>query len=251
VRIRHFALCVGMVAGLTVSGTARAESATPPALSQNPIYRSGPTTPMACAVPAIRRGSLRSLKSFHRAMADCADRFWAGRFKAAGLPYSSPKVEITTGSASTCGRVTTHGAQYCPQQRTVVIRVMRRDLTDPFRMNIAHSVAHEWGHHVQELSGILDARTTVYLTSSAEERTTLSHRLEMQAECFAGAFYSSTLESIGPGITWAQWIQAVGDAGESRSHGRPRNLAYWQNRGYTEAGAGACNTWTAPRSRVS
>ena len=68
----------------------------------------------------------------------------------------------------------------------------------------------------------------------------------MQAECFAGVFYRATLDSVDPGITWSQWINAVRQAGESKVHGKPRNLAYWQDRGFDGASARYCNTWTAP-----
>ncbi|MGW2216653.1 neutral zinc metallopeptidase [Nonomuraea sp. NPDC001684] len=205
---------------------------------------------LACAVPAIRAGSAASLKSFHRAMARCADRFWAGRFAAAGLTYTPPEVTVTTGADSVCGRITANGAQYCPVQRTIVIRVMKHDLDDPFRMNIAHSVAHEWGHHVQELTGVLDAQNALYQPASTGARTLLSHRLEMQAECFAGVFYSAALTSIKPDVTWREWLDAVRRADYSKIHGAPRNLAYWQNRGYRDGSAAACDTWTAPKARV-
>ncbi|WP_327090971.1 neutral zinc metallopeptidase [Nonomuraea sp. NBC_01738] len=245
-----------MIAGLTISGTAHAETkapaaaAVPPVLTQNKIYSSGTASPQSCNIPEIRQGSVASLKTFHKAMANCANRFWATRFKAAGLRYSTPKIFITTGSNSVCGKITSNGAQYCPQQRTIAIRIMKRDLTDPFKMNIAHSVAHEWGHHVQQISGILNAQNTLYWRSSGSARTILSHRLEMQAECFAGVFYNGALDAIDPGITWDQWTEAVSRAGESKTHGKPRNLAYWQNRGYQSGAARYCNTWTAGKSRV-
>lgn len=212
--------------------------------------RTGDRHKQPCAIPVIREGSAASLKSFHRAMAACADRFWAARFAAAGLTYTSPQVTVTTGSDSVCGEITSNGAQYCPAQRTIAIRIMKHDLSDPFRMNIAHSVAHEWGHHVQQLIGVLDAQSALYWPASGGTRTLLSHRLEMQAECFAGVFYSATLTSIRPGITWADWIDAVSRADYSKIHGTPRNLAYWQNRGYRGGSAAACDTWTASRIRV-
>ncbi|GAA3537911.1 hypothetical protein GCM10022419_017350 [Nonomuraea rosea] len=212
---------------------------------------SGDVLPESCEIPRIRLGSVASLKSFHRAMAACADRFWAARFAAAGLAYSSPEVTVTTGTDSVCGKINGNGAHYCPEQHTIVIRVMRHDLRDPFRMNIAHSVAHEWGHHVQQLIGVLDAQSALFWPASDRARTLLSHRLEMQAECFAGVFYSATLESIGPGIAWKEWIDAVRGADESEIHGKPRNLAYWQDRGYRGGATGFCNTWTAGKSKVT
>ncbi|MFI7224603.1 neutral zinc metallopeptidase [Nonomuraea angiospora] len=249
----RISLLAGMVAGLLLfsghfSGPAWAASR----IAQAGLLgdMGGDVVAQTCEVPEIRPGSVASLKAFYRAMAACADRFWAGRFAQARLPYAPPEVTITTGIDSVCGEITSNGAQYCPEQRTIAIRIMRHDLRDPFRMNIAHSVAHEWGHHVQQLIGVLDAQNALFSQASDSARALLSHRLEMQAECFAGVLYSATLESIKPGIEWDDWIDAVRRADESEIHGKPRNLAFWQERGYRGGATGFCNTWTAARSKV-
>ncbi|SEG35819.1 hypothetical protein SAMN05444920_102699 [Nonomuraea solani] len=248
-RIFRVALAMCLIAGLSLPVPAGAAAqAARGGLSGE---MSGEVTPQTCAIPEIRLGSVASLKSFHRAMAECADRFWAARFAAAGLAYSPPEVTITTGGDSVCGAITSSGAQYCPEQRTIVIRIMKHDLRDPFRMNIAHSVAHEWGHHVQQLIGILDAQSALYAPASDGARKLLSHRLEMQAECFAGVFYSATLESIKPDIEWRDWIDAVRMADESEIHGKPRNLAFWQDRGFRGGATGFCNTWTARKNKIT
>lgn len=250
------AAVVCVVAGLVLaSGTAGARTmaaapGVPSALTGNKVYRSGDPAPLACAIPGIRTGSTTSLKRFHRVMARCADQFWAGRFEAAGMRYTAPTLAVTTGRGSVCGRITANGAQYCPAHHTIAIRVTRHDVAAPFKMNLAHSVAHEWGHHVQQLAGILDAYNAEYRHAGAERRTMLSHRLEMQAECFAGVFYRATFDSIDPGLTWQEWAAAVGRSSESRLHGKPENLAYWQNRGYQGGTAAVCDTWSAPESQV-
>ncbi|MEO3869080.1 neutral zinc metallopeptidase [Nonomuraea sp. B12E4] len=247
-RISLMAVVACLLAGVLLPGPAAAAMRTArPGLAG---AMTGEATPHTCEIPAIRAGSAASLKAFHRAMAGCADRFWAARFAAAGLPYSPPEVTITTGTDSVCGKITSTGAQYCPVQRTIVIRILKQDLRDPFRMNIAHSVAHEWGHHVQQLIGVLDAQNALYWPASESARSVLSHRLEMQAECFAGVFYSAALKSINPDVSWGEWIEAVGGADESEIHGKPRNLAFWQDRGYRGGATGFCNTWTAKASRV-
>ncbi|SDK96572.1 hypothetical protein SAMN05421874_113180 [Nonomuraea maritima] len=233
------------------AGAGRADAAPPPGQYGLMGVMGGAVVPQECEIPAIRTGSVGSLRSFHRAMAGCADRFWAARFAAAGLAYTSPAVEITTTDDSVCGAVTGNGAQYCPQQRTIVVRITDDDARDPFRMNLAHSVAHEWGHHVQGLIGVLSAQSALYGPASDEARRLLSHRLEMQAECFAGVFYSAALDSVDPGISWDGWMKAVRQADESDIHGKPRNLAFWQNRGYQGGATGFCNTWTAPASKIT
>ncbi|SDH39532.1 hypothetical protein SAMN05421869_102179 [Nonomuraea jiangxiensis] len=237
-----------LLAGVFVPGPAAAAMRTPRAGLAAEM--TGESAPWTCEIPPIRAGSVASLRAFHRAMAACADGFWAARFAAAGQPYSPPGVTITTGGDSVCGEITGTGAQYCPVQRTIAIRILKQDLRDPFRMNIAHSVAHEWGHHVQQLIGVLDAQNALYWPASESARSLLSHRLEMQAECLAGVFYSAALESIDPGISWEEWIEAVRGADESEIHGKPRNLASWQDRGYHGGAVGFCNTWTARESKI-
>ncbi|MFC4009643.1 neutral zinc metallopeptidase [Nonomuraea purpurea] len=248
-RISLLAATVCLVAGLLSSTPANAAAGVAQPGLTSVMSDDGPRH--TCDVPAIRQGSANSLKSFHRAMADCADRFWAARFAAAGLRYTSPEVTVTTGTDSVCGKINSNGAHYCPEQRAIAIRIMKHDLRDPFRMNIAHSVAHEWGHHVQQLVGVLDAQNALYWPASDDARKLLSHRLEMQAECFAGVFYSATIESIKPGLDWDEWIEAVRMADESDIHGKPGNLAFWQDRGYRGGATGFCNTWTARKSRIT
>ncbi|TMR99309.1 neutral zinc metallopeptidase [Nonomuraea basaltis] len=248
-RILLVAVAACMIAGLLSSGPAFAA----PGTAQTGLsdVMGGDAPRLTCAIPPIRVGAAASLTSFHRAMARCADRFWTGRFAAAGLTYSPPEVTVTTGTDSVCGKISSSGAHYCPEQRTIAIRITKQDLRDPFRMNIAHSVAHEWGHHVQQLTGVLGAQNALYWPASGSARTTLSHRLEMQAECYAGVFYSATLESINPGIEWEEWIDAVRGADESEIHGKPKNLAFWQDRGYRGGATGFCNTWTAKKTKVT
>ncbi|TDC11308.1 hypothetical protein E1267_01175 [Nonomuraea longispora] len=248
-RLSHLAAAVCVVAGLLLPGPARAAQREAPA--GLPGEMSGTGLPLLCDIPDIRLGSVASLRSFHRAMADCADRFWAVTFAVAGLAYTPPELSVTTGTGSVCGAITDHGAQYCPDQQTIVVRIMQDELRDPFRMNIAHSVAHEWGHHVQRLTGVLDAYNALYQPASGQARNLLNHRLEMQAECYAGVFYSAALDSIGPGIAWEAWLRAVSEADESQAHGRPGNLAAWQDRGYRGGATGHCDTWTAGDSAVA
>src|SRR5690606_4530474 len=140
IAVPSVAAVAGMVAGLGLTGlTGTAANATtvttvtnavqstsaalPAVLTRNKIYRSGTARPMNCPTPSVRPGSAASIKRFQQALARCANRFWATRFKSAGLRYSAPKLQITTGTQSVCGRITSNGAQYCPQQRTVAIRI--------------------------------------------------------------------------------------------------------------------------------
>ncbi|NRQ30989.1 hypothetical protein HII36_03960 [Nonomuraea sp. NN258] len=251
-RLPLIAAAMCMVADLLSSGVspAAAAAARPGGLEGwRPLLAARPA-PLTCRVPPIRTGSAASFRAFYRGMAACADQFWSARFAAARLAYRPPAVDVTTGRDSVCGKIVT-GAQYCPAQHTIVIRITRGDLRDPFRMNAAHAVAHEWGHHVQALTGVLDAQNALYQRATGAARTTLSHRLEMQAECFAGAFYASALRSIRPGITWRDWLGAVRMAEESEVHGRPRNLAYWQNQGFRGATPDACDTWNAAPAKVT
>ncbi|MFI7614893.1 neutral zinc metallopeptidase [Nonomuraea terrae] len=245
-------LCLPVILGVVLGVPAPALAAPGPGQGGGLMgVMGGEVVPHDCAIPSIRAGRVASLRSFHRATAECADRFWADRFAAAGLAYTPPAVQITTGDDSVCGAIGGSGAQYCPQQRTIVIRVTEEDVREPFRMNLAHSVAHEWGHHVQGLIGVLSAQSALYGPASGDARRLLNHRLEMQAECFAGVFYSAALDSIDPGIGWEAWMDAVRLADESDIHGKPRNLAFWQNRGYRGGATGFCNTWTAGRDKIS
>ncbi len=125
-------------------------------------------------------------------LADTED-VWREQFKRAGKTYREPKLRLFRGSEPTaCGRgEAAMGPFYCPGDEKVYIdlsfyETMRTRMGAPGDFAQAYVIAHEVGHHVQNLMGItakVDARRG---RVSEAEQNALSVRLELQADCFAG-----------------------------------------------------------------
>ncbi len=118
-------------------------------------------------------------------------RYWSDEFAASGEQYQPVDTVLFTGATSTgCGSATSaSGPFYCPVDKLVYLDLdFFQELRTRFGANAGslaqgYVVAHEYGHHVQDLLGTLDA--TGGGESGAESR---SVRTELQADCFAGVW---------------------------------------------------------------
>jgi predicted metalloprotease len=202
---------------------------------------------------------------------DSLDAYWAAQAPAMGITYASPQINLFTDSVDTgCGAATSAvGPFYCPPDQQIYLdTAFYDDLRTRFNatggpLAQLYVVAHEWGHHIQNLSGTFSRADT-----SQTGPTSDSVRLEVQADCFAGAWAgaaSSTLDENGTAffepVTKAQVADAlnaaaaIGDdriqsqtAGqvtpETWTHGSSEQRQRWFERGYTD-GATACDTFAA------
>nr|BFE79893.1 hypothetical protein GCM10020093_024940 [Planobispora longispora] len=146
--------------------------------------------------------------------------------------------------------------RYCTGERRLVLLIGDHALSDPADPVTLHLIAHEYAHHVQNLAGIWDA----YRGMPAHGRAQMlaqSRRLELQADCLAGAFMGSVWNS--QKYRDADWKEVVdlirrsgdGSATTERSHGTGRNRVAWLRRGFGSASPAVCNTWTATASAVA
>ena len=121
------------------------------------------------------------------------ERVWDGVFQQMGQTYQKPKLVLFTGFVqSACGMAqSAMGPFYCPRDSKVYIDLsfyqdMKNKLGAPGDAAQAYVIAHEVGHHLQNLFGIADKVTQARMKVSAEEGNVLSVRMELQADCFAG-----------------------------------------------------------------
>ena len=160
------------------------------------------------------------------------------------------------------------GPFYCPGDRKLYIDLsFYRDLRDrlgaPGDFAQAYVIAHEVGHHVQNLLGIADRLQAERSRLSATEANALQVRMELQADCFAGVWASNAqrarqiLEAgdIEEGLNAAA---AIGDdrlqrrsqghvVPESFTHGSSAQRVRWFKRGIEAGEPGQCDTFTAAR----
>jgi predicted metalloprotease len=118
---------------------------------------------------------------------------WAKEFKKMGKTYQPPRLVLFTGSVqSACGGASSSmGPFYCSADQSVYIDLsfftqMKKQLGADGDFAYAYVIAHEVGHHVQYLLGILDSAHQQMSRVSEKESNRISVRLELQADYFAG-----------------------------------------------------------------
>jgi len=194
---------------------------------------------------------------------------WHAVFREGGGTYQEPKLVLFTGATPTaCGTgQTAMGPFYCPSDRKVYIDLaFYRDLKERFHapgeFAEAYVIAHEVGHHVQNLLGISDkVHAAQQRAGNSAKANALSVRLELQADCFAGVWgkrADSMKHIIEPGeieqaLTAASAIgddrlqkQARGYAvPESFTHGSSEQRVRWFKRGMESGDMHQCDTFKA------
>ncbi len=195
---------------------------------------------------------------------------WNEVFRASGRRYEEPRLVLFSGMTPTaCGTgQSAMGPFYCPGDQKVYIDLtFFRELKDRFRapgeFAQAYVVAHEVGHHVQNLLGISDQVQAARQRAGKAEGNALSVKLELQADCFAGVWGKRTdamKNILEPGDLEAALAAAtaIGDdrlqqqaqgriVPESFTHGSSEQRVRWFKRGFETGDINQCNTFQAAR----
>lgn len=193
---------------------------------------------------------------------DDVQKTWAEIFAKNGAQYSRAKLVLFSGAtASGCGTGTTQtGPFYCPRDRRVYIdldfyRELARRFGAPGDFAQAYVIAHEVGHHVQNLLGTMERARQ--LAQGTDHENEASIRQELQADCYAGVWAHSTqqrdLLQAGDVEEGLRAAAAVGDdalqrqaqgrvSPESWTHGSSAQRVTWFKRGYETGSTNACDT---------
>jgi predicted metalloprotease len=134
-----------------------------------------------------------ALAKFSKQILAGTEDVWAQEFKKMGRTYEPPRLVLFTGSVqSGCGGASSSmGPFYCSADQSVYIDLsffsqMRQQLGADGDFAYAYVIAHEVGHHVQYLLGILNNAHSQMSRVSEKESNRISVRLELQADFFAG-----------------------------------------------------------------
>ena len=195
---------------------------------------------------------------------DDVQNAWTRDLPKAGVPYQHAKLVLfRNGIRSGCGFAqSTMGPFYCPADRKVYLDLgffdeLRGRFGAPGEFAEAYVIAHEVGHHVQNLLGI-EARMRQAREAHPEQANALSVRLELQADCFAGVWGHSTGErnllekgDVESGLAAAAAVgddrlqkQATGQVHpESWTHGSSQQRVEWFNRGFKSGRIDDCDTF--------
>lgn len=206
---------------------------------------------------------------FSRAVLGSTEDVWTPIFARGALPnygaspggYQHPTLVVFANAVSTdgCGNASSGvGPFYCPADRNLYIDpsfydVMERRLRAPGDFAQAYVIAHEVGHHVQNLIG------ATRLQHSGESANQTSVRVELQADCLAGIWGHSarsslqiTDEDLGEALNAAHAIgdDTLGHADERQfTHGSSEQRKRWFRRGFESGDARQCDTFAVQNYR--
>ena len=209
----------------------------------------------------------RETKLMRVVLADTED-VWTEQFKRNGGTYQMPKLNLFTGSIPTaCGQgQSATGPFYCPSDREIYLdldffKLMEQRFKAPGEFAQAYVIAHEVGHHVQNLMGLSDKVHNAQRNASERQANALSVRLELQADCFAGvwAHHANRSRSIlekGDVEAALAAATAIGDDAlqrqsggavmpDSFTHGSSAQRVRWFTRGIETGEIAQCNTFEA------
>ena len=190
------------------------------------------------------------------------DEYWSGAFQGAEQEYAQPETVLFEGSVNTeCGSATSAvGPFYCPLDQSIYIDLgFYEQLETQFGAEGGpfaemYVIAHEYGHHIQNLLGLLEAGRDAGAEGGAV-------RTELQADCFAGVWAGNavetgyleplTQEQVGQALDAAETIgddriqeQTQGQVNpETWTHGSSEQRQQWFSTGLEEQNANACDTF--------
>jgi uncharacterized protein len=193
---------------------------------------------------------------------------WNDIFQRAGERYEEPTMVLFSGGVrSACGSASSAtGPFYCPGDRKVYLDTgFFRELSGKFGASgdfaEAYVIAHEVGHHVQNLTGVLPKFNQMRGSMSEADANRMSVRVELQADCFAGVWGKSTQQrgileqgDLEEALNAAQ--QIGDDTLQKRSqgyvvpdafnHGTSAQRVSWFRKGFVSGDMKSCDTF-APR----
>ena len=197
------------------------------------------------------------------------EEVWSQIFSDLGRRYEEPRLIIFDGTTpSACGLgQAAMGPFYCPADKNAYIdlsfyRDLQQRFDAPGDFAQAYVIAHEIGHHVQNLLGISDEVHRIRRQSGEVESNQLSVRLELQADCFAGVWANRTARGTnivlerGDIEEALKAASAIGDdrlqkqstgrvAPDSFTHGSSAQRVKWFRTGFENGSPDGCDTFSA------
>ncbi|TPG54768.1 KPN_02809 family neutral zinc metallopeptidase [Sphingomonas glacialis] len=217
---------------------------------------SGKSVTASCTADAASKVACNAFSS--------ADKTWASIFQREGKTFQRPKLVFYGGSGrSGCGAAqSAMGPFYCPRDQGVYLDTSffdelgtRFGAKGDFAQD--YVVAHEFGHHIQNLLGTSDQVAAIQQRGSEVEGNQASVKLELQADCYAGVWAAQNKDrldagDVEEGMTAAQ---AIGDdtlqkqsqgrvVPDSFTHGTSAQRMAWLRKGMDSGDPAQCDTFS-------
>jgi len=232
------------------------------------ILSGGSPQPQTQSAPAQKPPADDRMAAFVSTVLADTEDVWKDVFTKGGATYQEPKLVLFRGSTPTsCGQGrAAMGPFYCPPDQKVYIdlgfyETLKNKLGAPGDFAQAYVIAHEVGHHVQNLLGITTKMDQMRGRVSKTEYNALSVRLELQADCFAGVWANhaqSARQLLEQGDVEEAMNAAakIGDDALQRSgggevmpdsftHGTSAQRQKWFNMGLKNGSVKGCDTFSA------
>jgi hypothetical protein len=237
----------------------------------NKLYKTGAIPSSKCKQLNVSLRTFQGVVAYENNLFKCLYGSWALPLKQAGAAYKvAPTLVVHNNRTvnSYCG-VVTDTAFFCGYNGKAWIYIPAYQIINYWNNQsptfaqayASFTLSHEYGHHVQWLTGILNAswtRQRAFSTYAAQLEE--SRRRELQASCLGGAVDGANKRNYpfsGGLMTQYNWIIShSGDQpGYPRDHGSLKNHAFWVTAGFnarhTYTVAGNCNTWNANSTYVA
>jgi predicted metalloprotease len=231
---------------------------------------SGGSAPTTQQAPAQRPPADDRMAQFVSTVLGDTEDVWGKVFSQGGATYQQPKLVLFRGATATaCGQgQAAMGPFYCPADQKVYIdlgfyETLKNQLGAPGDFAQAYVIAHEVGHHVQNLLGITTKMDQMRGRVSETEYNAMSVRLELQADCFAGVWANHAQEArqlleAGDVEEAMNAAARIGDDAlqgarggsvvpESFTHGTSAQRQRWFNNGLKNGSVKRCDTFFAPQ----
>jgi hypothetical protein len=236
----------------------------------NPLYTTPYVGASKCREPKIALNTQANIQKYDQYLLNCLYSVWKSPVWHARGDYNVKPSLIVHGYTqvkTACGTVNYPTSFYC-SYKNGAIYIPYKYIISFWNQNQAfarayatQTLAHEYGHHVQRQTGILDASwwRQLHMTTSSAQLAE-SRRRELQAQCLGGvyigadkAYYPMT------GSILTQWKYLVSHSGDMkgypRDHGSWTNNSFWSNAGFNGDGkgthAGSCQTFAASATRIA
>jgi uncharacterized protein len=220
------------------------------------------------SVPYQSSAEERQLADFVSVVLADTEDTWHALFRSMGKEYEEPALVLFSGSVqSACGMATAAvGPFYCPADRKVYIDLsfysdLKTRFGAPGDFAQAYVIAHEVGHHVQNLVGIADKVQSLRARGDWNQSNQLSVMMELQADCLAGvwAHHADRARHILEEGDVEEALNAASSIGDDRlqrraggavspdsfTHGSSTQRVHWFRRGLETGGIGQCNTFAS------
>ena len=211
-------------------------------------------------------GEQAELRDFVGVVVKETEDLWTEVFQASGEDYPEPNVVLFSNQVSTaCGTAdSSTGPFYCPGDQKVYIDLsfydqLREQFGAPGDFAQAYVLAHEVGHHIQNITGVLPEFNQRRQSMSQEEANAYSVRVELQADCYAGVWanYAGQEDLLDNGDV-EEALNAANQIGDDTlqkrmqgfavpktfNHGTSAQRKTWFERGYRSGNPSDCDTFS-------